>query len=356
MTHWGTVSDGSSAPAAMSEPLHLEVSSLPQVPDSGKITEGIRGLYQKCQMYDLNLVVGKSRFPAHKAVLAAMSQTCCERLKQAAAEQEMQRQSAVTAAAAAAAAASAAATATPPATATSSEAPAPSASGGVETVASQNDEAAAAGAAGATVGVQDIQLKLMAELCVPGTATRSLAVAPSDPATPVVAPPSNGRLDLHLTYITRPEAVQALLDFVYGLSDKYTVECQQVNKEVLRLAQELDIGPLQELATEKLVEDVHTQNVVERLATCKEFGLEEAYGAIQEEIVKSKPALQAIAEGTEVLQAPTILQTILVRAAEVHRPIEESSLRPGKRSAEESKGGKEKQAKASAKCAGAGGA
>jgi len=59
------------------EPVPLDVSWPEADPDSEptapSLSGGIRALYQKCHFYDVFLVCGSSRFPAHQAVLAAAS-------------------------------------------------------------------------------------------------------------------------------------------------------------------------------------------------------------------------------------------------------------------------------------------
>eukprot|EP00913_Durusdinium_trenchii_P012317 g11562.t1 len=125
--------------------------------------------------------------------------------------------------------------------------------------------------------------------------------------------------------IASPEAARALLDMVYGLGREYNITSDEANKDVLRLAKQLDIPSLQACLC-----------AVARLQTCQEFGLDEMYDAIVEEVVMTRDALQLVAANEEVMKYPAILQGLLVRSANMHRPVRKRT----KRELEESKAGK----------------
>lgn len=149
-----------------------------------------------------------------------------------------------------------------------------------------------------------------------------------------------------------------MLDVIYQMNSEYNPSSEEANKDVLRLAQQLELPRLEELATRKLAENLTTENVVPRLSTCKEFELKDMYDSIEEEVVVNQPALVRISATDEVTQHPVILQSLLIRSANVHRPVSESqSSKTNKRALDESKPGRpEKQHKASQGRALAGGA
>lgn len=385
MTHWGRVTTGSNQPTQKNKPVVLEVEELPPIPHVERnIAEGIRGLYQKCQMYDLNLVVGKHRFPAHKAVLASMSEAFCQRVRQAVADYETHLKGTAALDSSASPAVtnketSVAEEAPTPgngaAPAPAAAAPAPGAAGldvlpGPAIYCNQwkesTPEAPAASEstpnmpAAAPEGLQESPAAETA--ATPGADVASSAPVPAAGETAqaptAVPPPTLTRPELYLDFIESPEAAQAMLDVVYQMNQEYNPSSEEANKDVLRLAQQLDLPRLEELATRKLAEDLTTENVVPRLSTCKEFELSDMYDSIEEEVVANQPALVQVSATDEVIQHPVILQSLLVRSAKVHRPVAGSqSSKTSKRALDEPKPGRpEKQHKASQGRALAGGA
>lgn len=86
MTTWGAITI---TPRELPVPIkHMELDiPYPEAepdskPSATSLAGGIRALYQKCNCYDVFLVCGKSRFPAHQAVLAASSPRLREMLLQ----------------------------------------------------------------------------------------------------------------------------------------------------------------------------------------------------------------------------------------------------------------------------------
>jgi len=80
MTFWGTIAESrfTTRCAPSEHPVPVDVPfPAPQrrkVEDTGNgISAGIRTAYQRCLFYDIYLVAGKSRFPAHQVVLASSS-------------------------------------------------------------------------------------------------------------------------------------------------------------------------------------------------------------------------------------------------------------------------------------------
>jgi len=87
MTHWGAATAAPELAGSGLEPLVLQVNVEGLASpghDAGErgrtLAEGITALYQKCQFYDVFLVLGSQRFPAHKVALAAISPKLCEQL------------------------------------------------------------------------------------------------------------------------------------------------------------------------------------------------------------------------------------------------------------------------------------
>jgi len=242
MTQWGAVISLSQKTSSndLSAPIVVEAPNIVKEQSKcRKLSEGLKEMYQKCQMFDLSLLVGKTRFPAHRAVLASLSEKCRDRVREAV-----------------------------------------------------DANSAAEGQAG-----------------------------------------SVNRPDLLLASITHPEAARALIDVVYGLAPDYSVSSEDVNRDVLRLAKEWDLPFLENLAVHKLIQDITSENVVSRLATCKEFGLDVAYEEISKELVASKEALVDLCTRDDVVNHPEILQALLISSAEAHRPA------AGKRGLEETEGG-----------------
>mmetsp|Transcript_93306 Transcript_93306/g.185176 ORF Transcript_93306/g.185176 Transcript_93306/m.185176 type:complete len:288 (-) Transcript_93306:249-1112(-) len=271
MTLWGTVTALQTLPSLGSQPIELVID----MDDESKagpsdLSEGIRSLYQKCQFYDVMLVVGGKRFPAHQSVLASLSGAMSERLRQA-----LEKPAAGTGEAA------------------SPERPASS---------------------------------------TPQALSPASATSPRKATSPAASPGAENRIgypEVHLNEITNTEAVTVLIDYVYGLGAEYHVSSDEVNRDVLRLAQVLELPRLQELASTRLAKGLTSDNAVERMATCEEFGLDGLCDLIAEQVTKSGEALTRISSGSEVTKHPKILQNLLVRAANLYSPAGEPCKKRG---------------------------
>merc|ERR1711972_272903 len=90
------------------------------------------------------------------------------------------------------------------------------------------------------------------------------------------APEAGKTRELRLAEIVNPEAVKFMLDFLYQMDadvwEDYNPRTQEINKDVLRLAQNFRLPGLAERATHWLAKDLTTGNVVERLTICDDFG------------------------------------------------------------------------------------
>eukprot|EP00811_Abedinium_folium_P037292 NODE_9920_length_1390_cov_7.317498.p1 GENE.NODE_9920_length_1390_cov_7.317498~~NODE_9920_length_1390_cov_7.317498.p1 ORF type:complete len:256 (-),score=63.93 NODE_9920_length_1390_cov_7.317498:526-1293(-) len=116
-----------------------------------------------------------------------------------------------------------------------------------------------------------------------------------------------------------PEAVQAMLDSIYGLSDvsRYNPSSEEANRDALRLAHHLQLVRLHERASQWLVQDLTPANLVERLMTCEEFSLVDVRAAILERLVANPTALMALAKDPDITSLPIVLQDLLVRVLEL---------------------------------------
>jgi hypothetical protein len=122
---------------------------------------------------------------------------------------------------------------------------------------------------------------------------------------------------IHLGNVSHPEAVQDMLDCIYG---PYVVDSREphsktelANRDVLQLAQSYQIPPLTHQASLWLAQNLTTQNVLGRLAICEEFGLLEVREKILEQLIADPVALPMLARDPEVTKVPKVLQDLLVR-------------------------------------------
>jgi len=153
--------------------------------------------------------------------------------------------------------------------------------------------------------------------------------------------------------ISNPEAVKFLLDFIYHTTDDYTWKdynprTQEINKDVLRLAQNFEFPRLTERATHWLSKDLDTGNVVERLGICEDFGLNELREKILHQLTMNKTALAEVANSPQIMQYPGLMQALLQQAA--HTSDADELARGGKRPAiEDSEQPKKKKGKGKGK-------
>lgn len=122
---------------------------------------------------------------------------------------------------------------------------------------------------------------------------------------------------VHLNNVSHPEAVQDMLDCIYGPFSMDSKEphskTEQANRDVLQLAQAYKIPPLTHQASLWLAQNLTTQNVLGRLAICEEFGLAEVREKILEQLIADPVALPMLARDPEVTKVPKVLQDLLVR-------------------------------------------
>ena len=142
----------------------------------------------------------------------------------------------------------------------------------------------------------------------------------------------DGRQEIRLAEISNPEAVKFMLDYMYqtdaSVWKDYNPRTQEINKDVLRLAQAFRLPGLTERAMHWLAKDLSTGNVVEVLTICDDFGLNQLGDRILEQLTTNKKALSEVANSPQIMKYPKLMQALLQQAAAVP---EESQPQPKKR-------------------------
>lgn len=125
--------------------------------------------------------------------------------------------------------------------------------------------------------------------------------------------------EVRLTDIANPEAVKFMLDYMYEMDadvwDDYNPRTQEINKDVLRLAQNFRLPGLTEAAQYWMAKDITTGNVVEVLAVCDEFGLSHLRERVLEQLTMNKRALAEVANSSQIMKYPKLMQALLQQAA-----------------------------------------
>lgn len=136
----------------------------------------------------------------------------------------------------------------------------------------------------------------------------------------VAAPAPGEKRQLRLAEISNPEAVKFMLDYMYALDVEetwtdYNPETQEINKDVLRLAENFKLAGLKELAVHWLSKDITTANCVERLGICEDFELPTLRDKILEQLTFNKKALSEVASSQQIMQHPELMRSMLKLAA-----------------------------------------
>merc|ERR1719431_63071 len=112
-----------------------------------------------------------------------------------------------------------------------------------------------------------------------------------------------------------------MLDHLYqvdgGEWQRYNPQTQEINRDVLRLAENFKLSSLTTRATHFLAKDISTGNVVERLKICEDFGLDMLREKILEQLTFNKTALAEVANSPQIMGHPKIMQAMLQLAAAV---------------------------------------
>lgn len=288
--------------------------------EEGGLAHGIRQLFSRGTLCDVTLVAGNREFAAHRVVLASASSILCDFIENADAD-----------AAAAARVALVAPAVNPAVSDAALEVEAP-----VDPAGPQRDDAAC---------VSEI------------TAPTDAVVKPDDEkqqaAGPVAeASPCDGTVqevhpevglevsehclakELRFPGVSCPDAVSAMLDYIYELGDDYhsgkdyCPPSDESNIEVLRLARQFDLQPLLQRALRYLTRDLSTLNVVQRLAVCEEFDLVELREKIITKLAHDQKALVAVSSNMEIVKHPSLLQGLLVQVASSFNESEVGQAKP----------------------------
>lgn len=110
-------------------------------------------------------------------------------------------------------------------------------------------------------------------------------------------------------YETCAGAVKAFLDFVYN--GEYKPRNEEVNKDVLKLANQFRMPDLIERCAEELAKNVTTTNVVDRLSLCDEFELLKLREKIMQQLTSNKKALHDVVNAQQIVQHPHLMQEML---------------------------------------------
>lgn len=140
--------------------------------------------------------------------------------------------------------------------------------------------------------------------------------------------------EVRVAGIENPEAVKFMLDYVYQTDaevwEEYNPRTQEINKDVLRIAQNFALPGLTQRAMHWLAKDLTTGNVVERLTICDDFGLVDLRERILEQLTLNKKALTEVANSPQIMKYPKLMQALLQQAAAV---VEEPVAQPKKKAA-----------------------
>jgi hypothetical protein len=286
---WGSVSAIDKTPSLGTKPVELQVEV--DATDSFEVSlgAGMRLLYKDALFFDVVLLACGQKFPAHKAVLAATSAPLRQQLEQAVAAAE---------------AAEALENASP-----LEKAKLPEAS------------------TGATVG-NAVENPPETEIEKPTASSTTDSSVAQDQMVPAIPAPEASTVgvdvgfrmpEIHLANISCPQAVSILLEHVYGmdggLSENYSVSDDATNKDVLRLASDLQIPTLKELAMQWMTKDVTSANVILRLSIAQDFALHEFFEGAAGALASDMPALREVTNDLAIVKHPDILQALLMRVA-----------------------------------------
>lgn len=126
-------------------------------------------------------------------------------------------------------------------------------------------------------------------------------------------------LELQVHGIACPGAMKILLDYIYyvgtGSHWEYEPASAEVNKDVLRLARRFVLQNLHERAARWVATGVTTKNIVDRLVTCMEFGLDKLRERIMDTLIANPAELAVVSGSLEIMKHPRLLQDLLVQVA-----------------------------------------
>mmetsp|Transcript_15504 Transcript_15504/g.33604 ORF Transcript_15504/g.33604 Transcript_15504/m.33604 type:complete len:249 (+) Transcript_15504:93-839(+) len=128
-------------------------------------------------------------------------------------------------------------------------------------------------------------------------------------------------ITIQLDEINFAESVKAMLECVYGAGAQDTASimgnfcpsCEAANRDVIRLAKRFHLPLLQAKAEHWMTQSLTTANVLERLAACEEFKLENVREKILEQLTANPGALYVLATDPTVVTVPIVLRDLLLR-------------------------------------------
>jgi len=149
---------------------------------------------------------------------------------------------------------------------------------------------------------------------------QAAAAAEAVPDPDVPSPPKV--LEVRFPDISSPEAIQIMLAHIYGTDcgevANYSPSSDEANKDVLRLASQLQLDSLKEFATHWMASNLNSSNAVPRLSTCQEFALHDLFEAATESLAGDAFALGQVTEDIDIIKHPRLLQKLLIRVASVY--------------------------------------
>lgn len=136
---------------------------------------------------------------------------------------------------------------------------------------------------------------------------------------------SQGCQQIRLADVANPEAVHIMLRHLYDMDDGdwrlYNPCTEEINRDVLKLAHNFQLPGLAERAIHWMSKDLKTNNVVERLSICEEFGLHQLSNEIIGQLAGNNEALFAVSHSPWImqrfLQYPKLMQALLQQAVGV---------------------------------------
>jgi len=123
------------------------------------------------------------------------------------------------------------------------------------------------------------------------------------------------RQEVRLAEVSNPEAVKFMLDYMYELDpavwEDYKPGTQEINRDVLQLAQSFQLPGLRDRAKQWLAKDLTTANVVERLSICDAFDLEDLREKILMQLTTNQKALADVVHSPQIMKYPALMQSLL---------------------------------------------
>lgn len=152
--------------------------------------------------------------------------------------------------------------------------------------------------------------------------------APTDIVMPAPSGSDLPKMELEVTGVSTAESIRVMLKYLYSACTSapwsYAASTVEVNRDVLRLAKDFKLPHLHESAARWLTKGLTTTNVVSRLVTCEESGLDRLRDSIIEQLSAHPQALTTVCTSPEIMQHPKILQDLLIKVASVNALAEEA--------------------------------